>query len=371
MKRLTMGCMLILWTAAFVMGCNSDGETTCELDRDCADDEACQQGVCVKVDPANDGDTDGDTSNPPHVDGDSNSHATDGDTADGDMADGDSDANAGCQCSYDNYQFCDESADTCRSLQCQSCYVDSDCSDGERCLNIKFEDSAQSEFLICTRTGCQDDSGCPLGFFCNQYVCYPKALCKVDGGNASLDQPCPFGVVNVDGVTCREQTQCIGMEPNAQLTCTTDQDCANQQSLPGADCVEGSCGYSSCMERCNEQGACDDQHDPMAVGDSCYCVLNTGGAGFGEVCSSEGVHADAGPCAQDLSCIVTSENAQATCTTAADCGSGAVTPPWNNAVADCTNGLCRFSVCVYACENNQCPNGGSPQDVGGQCACMP
>ncbi|RJO63798.1 MAG: hypothetical protein C4523_19515 [Myxococcales bacterium] len=374
MKGLTIGSALLLFAACTSESTSSEAKS-CATHADCPINWVCVDYVCQQPSSNTDGDAsaDGDLPDGDPPDGDSDSPLPDGDgLADGDQESDEPIVPQSCDpsCDYMNYQYCDEGSQTCATLACTQCYEEADCPEGLRCLNIRFLDPAQTEALICVKAGCEDDAFCGEGYFCEDYVCRPKAFCEIDTANRTLDQPCPFGEINIDGVACRGATSCIGLGPNPQWSCTTDEDCLGQAPNPGPDCVNGACGYSSCMGRCEEGGTCDAQHTPIDVGETCVCMLGAGFQNFGEVCSSGGVHADAGACAPDLACIVTQENPQATCSAPADC-EGTIEAPWTDAEADCVGGLCRFSVCAYGCENNQCPDGGSPQGSGEQCVCLP
>ncbi len=178
-----------------------------------------------------------------------------------------------------------------------------------------------------------------------------KCYCQpAQTGDGMPGDACPFGVTNGDADLCDGSLNCFGINAEETVPCTEDSDCANPPYAGNAQCVDGWCGTSFCSPKCDE-GACDDGWEPLTYEnfgiEKCNCVPSVpeGDAVAGDACPLYNVNADAGYCAQGLSCIgdIAIEGAP-TCDNAEDCAAESLLGP-----PVCTQGYCASTTCIADC----------------------
>lgn len=273
-------------------------------------------------------------------------------------------------CMYADGQYCDLESFECLDIACETCWKDKDCPGG---FCIVYEFSVGGAMSVCSMD-CQADTECAAGFICGDTgACEPTALCPADGcgGEGTLGSACAYEDVNLgcgecgDGLKCLGATNLAGVDP-----CVVDADCG-KVGLPKSyhpQCIEGTCGYSFCSEKCTGVGECPDGFGPEYGGFlSCYCYP-VGTAVAGEPCPFFGVHEEAEECGANLSCLgIAPDEETDPCQSDADCDNFFLAAP-----AQCVDGFCGISFCSPRCDKNGiCEDGFAPINVSGNCFCGP
>jgi len=193
-------------------------------------------------------------------------------------------------------------------------------------------------------------------------------------GYGQPGDPCAFEEVNADAGYCGEGLLCLGIPADGSAgTCPGGlaEECTQLQEEWNIDCVNGLCGVSFCSARCDAAGACPRGFMPADVAGSCYCIPDNGGtAQIDDPCAFGEVNEDAADCEAGLACLgVPADGTAGTCPggTPEECTE--LADVWN---PDCVGGNCGVSFCAARCDAaGNCPAGHVPQDIGGDCYCIP
>ena len=199
--------------------------------------------------------------------------------------------------------------------------------------------------------------------------------------------PCVSGTCNEGTGQCQASECTVTDGPR----CSGDviQTCPSGSWIDGQDCAAG-CGYcmggtcqtsSSCSDgdvRCNamvaeacEYGVFMTSLDCGSRGETCINGACVGNSQLGQACPGQGTYSVVNPsapsCMQGLTCSVLDPDAYAvSCDTVADCPIPAEYHP------TCQDNACGASACVQHCGTSRtCTGATHPEDIDGQCWCMP
>ena len=159
---------------------------------------------------------------------------------------------------------CIPEANTCSDVSYE-CSADTDCRQGERCMNRE---------CVYTDTSCTEDSECDEGYSCFEGECTHTLECNensdcaqgescVEGecvvaGECSADAQCPLGLVCSQGEcsfqSCEVTADCTAglcVEGLCHPTCSTNTQCAS-----GQICVDGVCMTDSRIQ-CRFSSDCE------------------------------------------------------------------------------------------------------------------
>jgi len=207
----------------------------CTTDSDCAQDEVCDNGVCVEC-------------------------LYDSDCTDGVFCNGAEECFVGsCVAGTEpcnNDQTCDEASDTCVDIVDPDCYNDSDCTDGVFCNGVEqcsggvcvvgTEPCDQDQ--ICDEGSdtcvaepeCSNNADCDDGLYCNGIETCSSGVC------ASGSAPCSVELCNEGSDTCDD--------------CVTNDDCDDGLYCNGDEtCSDGECAFGS--GPCYENETCEEASD--------------------------------------------------------------------------------------------------------------
>lgn len=295
----------------------------CTDDQECAEGQACRNGVCVGAD-ANDSDGDGilnEDDNCPDV-------------ANPDQADEDGDGTGDA---------------------CETVVRPDECVSSEECDGVTLVCDAGT----CDVVTCESDDACPEDAVCVGTLCRFAPVCQGDGDCVSVLGDCVGGRC---APGCDTNNECGGtrvtgcVEGECRRACASDAGCGELEACEAGYCLPVECsgiGFEGCPEgeRCNGSGECI----PFIA-----CDFDTD-CPDGEACSDDGICEPLEPCLSDLNCAA-NEICEAgfcigtspcrdsdECETGSACIGGLCVPDLCRGDADCGDAeICDEGACVPA-----------------------
>jgi hypothetical protein len=216
---------------------------------------------------------------------------------------------------------------------------------------------------------CNDTWECPSGFApqdCNgTCYCIPSTPASWGAGGS-----CHFGDVHEDHGCCPPGLRCLGWPADGNSgTCPGGDpaECTQYPPSHNPDCVNGNCGYSFCVSRCDVVGNCERGLEPLDVNGICYCIPSIADSQAGEPCPFGNMNDFSSFCEDGLTCLGNDDTGSCPGGSVSEC----IGPPesWH---PDCADGICGFSFCSEECDpQGNCPLGFVPAEVSGACYCIP